>query len=252
MHRRDVTDNHNRYPRERRPHRHLGSNATTTCRSSGAAHTRTMNALEPAARVQHRLAPLALALLTLVVGCAAPTTRQTGAGAESAPAAPSTRPEPPVSPLVVEKRWLDEWFHGTPVVIALHGDSALHVEVPLAHSFAAGSSTIKPALAAVLDRVATSLRRQAGTRVSIAAAADVGGAAAQASNRTQQVRDHLVARGVPGARISSLGIVRAGEPVQLQIVVAAQPISRLDDRALPVPAAAVKPTAATPESAPRR
>jgi outer membrane protein OmpA-like peptidoglycan-associated protein len=211
-----------------------------------------MNALEPTDRVQHRLAPLALALLTLVVGCAAPTTRQTGTGAESAPAAPSTRPEPPVSPLVVEKRWLDEWFHGTPVVIALHGDSALHVEVPLAHSFAAGSSTIKPALAAVLDRVATSLRRQAGTRVSIAAPADSGGAAAQASNRTQQVRDHLVARGVPGARITSLGIVRAGEPVQLQIVVAAQPISRLDDRALPVPAAAVKPTAATPESAPRR
>jgi hypothetical protein len=88
--------------------------------------------------------------------------------------------------------------------------------------------------------------------VSIAAPADSGGAAAQASNRTQQVRDHLVARGVPGARITSLGIVRAGEPVQLQIVVAAQPISRLDDRALPAPAASVKPTAATPESAPRR
>jgi len=252
MHRRDVTDNHNRYPRERRPDRDLGSNATMTCRSSGASHNRTMNALEPAAYVQHRLAPLALALLTLVVGCAAPTTRQTGAGGESAPATPSTRPEPPVSPLVVEKRWLDEWFHGTPVVITLHGDSALSVEVPLAHSFAAGSNTIKPALAAVLDRVATSLRRQAGTRVSIAAPADSGGAAAQASNRTQQVRDHLVARGVPGARITSLGIVRAGEPVQLQIVVATQPISRLDDRALPVPAAAVKPTAATPESAPRR
>lgn len=217
----------------------------------------TMDAFEPCSQLRRGVAPLALALLTLVVGCAAPTTRSGTpsvwpGGSDTAPSSPAARPDAPVSPLVVEKRWLDDWFRGTPVVIALQGDNALNVEVPLAHSFAAGSNTIRPALAAVLDRVATSLRRQAGMRVSIAAPSDIGGAATQVSNRTQQVREHLVGRGVPGSRITSLGSARAGAPVQLQIVVAPQPISHLDDRTQAAPAAGIKPTAAIPGSAPRR
>jgi outer membrane protein OmpA-like peptidoglycan-associated protein len=203
-----------------------------------------MNALESSLQTPRRVAlPALLALLTVVAGCAAPTAPRGSGGADAPWAWPGSAEPAPVSPLVVEKQWLDDWFRGTPVVIALQGDSTLHVEVPLAHSFAPGSNTIKPALAAVLDRVATSLRRQAGTRVSIAAPADSGGAATRASSRTQQVRDHLVGRGVPGPRITSLGTARAGAPVQLQIVLAAQPISRLDDRALPPPAAGLKPSA---------
>ena len=164
---------------------------------------------------------------------------------------PPGRPAPPapVSPLVAEQRWLDDWFRGTPVVIALADPGTLNVEVPLANSFDAGSSALKPALVAVLDRVATSLRRQATLRVSVAAPADAGGAAPLATTRTQRVREHLVSRGVAAVRVAGGASARAGAPVQLRMVIAPQPIARLDDARLPVPALGVKPVAA---SSPKR
>lgn len=200
----------------------------------------------------------ALPWLILLGGCATPAS-QPGEAVPSAPVAdapaPATtpgRPAPVVSPLVSEQRWLDEWFRGTPVTIALADATTLAVDVPLANSFDARSSAIKPALAAVLDRVATSLRRQPPMRVSIAAPSDAGDSTALASARAQRVRDHLVSRGVAATRITGVGTARAGAPVQLRLLVAPQAIGRLDDAALPVPASGVKPTSAAPASAAKR
>jgi len=200
----------------------------------------------------------ALAVLAVLTGCAAPGPRPGSSGpASQGPygieSGASSRPPPTVSPLVTEQRWLDEWFHGTPVVIAMPDDNTLAVDVPLANSFNAGSSNIKPALAAVLDHVATSLRRQPAMRVSVVAApADANGAAGLASTRAQRVREHLVSRGVPGTRLAGAGTARAGSAVQLRMVITVQPISRLDDATLPVPTMGVKPVAATPASAAKR
>lgn len=193
--------------------------------------------------------PLALlALVGALAGCAAPAPGRSGTattGAEPATVPPPSRPAAPapVSPLVAEQRWLDEWFRGTPVVIALADITTLNVEVPLAHSFNNGSSVLKPALAAVLDRVATSLHRQTTLRVSVAAPADAGGTAALAAARTQRVREHLVARGVAAARVAGGPSARDGAPVQLRLVLAPQPVSRLNDATLPVPTMGVKPVA---------
>jgi hypothetical protein len=141
-----------------------------------------------------------------------------------------------VSPLVTEKRWLDEWFRGTPVVIALADDNTLAVDVPLVHSFESGQSSVKPALAAVLDRVATSLRRQAGLRVAITAPSDgVGSNAALVSARAQQVRSHLLSRGVAPTRVSTIGRTRPGAPVQLRLLMTPPAIERLGEASLRVP-----------------
>lgn len=185
--------------------------------------------------------PFLLALLALIAGCATPTAAPPGAspgtpGSADGTAAPSRPLSPTVSPLVSEQRWLDEWFRGTPVVIAMSDINTLTVDVPLVNAFEPGSSGLKPALAAVLDRVATSLRRQPSMRVSIAAPPDAAGPnATLATARANQVRGHLVSRGVPATRMAAVGTARPGAPVQLRLLVATQAIGRLDDTALPTP-----------------
>ena len=201
-----------------------------------------------------------------LVACSTPATGPgigppAGSGATPAPAtagAPSSVPArpaaPPVlSPLVNEQRWLDEWFRGTPVSIVLADANTLAVDVPLANSFDSGSNNLKPALVAVLDRVATSVRRQASVRISIAAPTDAtGGSVALAAARAQKMRDHLVSRGVPATRMAGVGTARAGAPVQLRLMTLPQAIGRLDDASLPVPAAGVKPAVAVPASGAKR
>ncbi len=159
-------------------------------------------------------------------------------------------PTPVASPLANEKRWLEDWFRGTPVVIALQGPGTLAVDVPLANSFEAGASALKPALAAVLERVAESMRRQGGTRITIAAPADSGGGAALAQARAQRVRDLLVSRQVAATRVSIQPGAANAAAVQLRTTLIAAPITRLDDASLPVPTNGVKPTASRPASAP--
>lgn len=186
-----------------------------------------------------------------------PGTGSGGAPATAPAAAPPSAPARPaapavVTPLVSEQRWLDEWFRGTPVAIALADANTLAVDVPLPNCFDSGSSKLKPALVAVLDRVATSLRRQASVRISIATPSDAGGNAALASARATQVRDHLVSRGVPVTRMAGVGTARAGAPVQLRLMTLPQAIERLDDATLPVPAAGVKPAVAVPASGAKR
>jgi outer membrane protein OmpA-like peptidoglycan-associated protein len=179
-----------------------------------------------------------LMLQALLAGCS--TTPSLPWPTSPGPSGPggAGQPPPPVSPLVAEQRWLEEWFRGTPVVIAMADGNTLAVDVPLVHSFAVGRSSVKPALAAVLDRVATSLHRQQALLVSIAAPDDPGTSnMALASARAQQVRRHLVSRGVPTTRVSSVGTARAGEAVQLRLVTTRQAIGRFDD-ALPSPGVA--------------
>jgi outer membrane protein OmpA-like peptidoglycan-associated protein len=210
----------------------------------------------PASTARATLLARALVILALLGGCAAPAPRS-GAGG-SPPAAPfgsepaTTLPRPAPSPLVTEQRWLDELFRGTPVVIAMPDGDTLTVDVPLANSFAAGSSSIKPALAAVLDRVASSLRRQTAARVSLAVPTDVDGTAALGATRARQVREYLGARGVATTRMTGTGAARAGSAVQLRMMIAPAAIGRLDDATLPVPTLGVKPAAATPASGVKR
>ena len=173
-------------------------------------------------------------------GSTTPAAGDTGLAPRAAPPAPAP------SPLATEKRWLDDWFRGTPVVIALQGPATLAVDVPLANSFETGSTAPKAALVAVIERVAESLRRQTGTRVSVAAAADAGATPAQAQARAQRVRDLLVARQVAATRVSTQPGSAAGSGVQLRISVIAAPIAQLDDGTLPPPAGGVKPVATKP------
>jgi outer membrane protein OmpA-like peptidoglycan-associated protein len=138
------------------------------------------------------------------------------------PALPSQAPTPPVEPpLLAEQRWLTQWFVGTPVVIAMQGDGSLRVEVPLEFSFDAGSALIKPALAAVLDRVATSTRRVDG-RLLIEAPADADAASTQrlSLDRATSLRQHLVARGVGPQHINDAPPAR-GTAVALHLALPA-------------------------------
>src|SRR5688572_18147605 len=107
--------------------------------------------------------PLAVAL---ALGACASRPVQQGP-LPSAPAAPAKAP-----PLAAEQKWLTDWFSGTPVQIGAQDDGALRVAVPLRNSFDPGQAKVKPALGAVLDKVSTSLKRQPGARIEIAAPAD--------------------------------------------------------------------------------
>lgn len=177
-----------------------------------------------------------ITIAALAAGCATAPGGGPGAAPSGSDNGTAARGTPP-SPLATEQRFLDDWFKGTPVAITLQGNGPLVVEVPLVHSFDRGSVVPKAALGAVLDRVAESLRRQPGTRVSVAVAADPGAAASQSLSRMGKVRDHLAARGVAATRVvlQPPGTPTAG--AQLRITLVAAPIMRLDDAAL-MPAAA--------------
>ncbi len=173
---------------------------------------------------------LVLVLLALLAGCATQT-------AGPAPASPA---------LLTEQHWLEDWFRGTPVLVKMHDSQTLTVDVPLGHCFAPGRSEVKPALAAVLDRLATSLRRQATLRLTITAPTDSDGPATLAAGRTQQVREQLLARGVASTRATGLGTGRAGTALQLRLVAVAPLIQQLDDATLPRTGAGAKRTGTAP------
>ena len=157
--------------------------------------------------------------LALSVGCLAgcatgpagkPTLPGSPAAADvprvpAAPAAPAEGATPP-SRLDVERQWLQSWFQGTPVLIARQGP-ALRVDVPLVHAFAPGQPQVKPALGAVLDKVAESLRRNPQARLRLVAAPGDGAGSgpadvALATQRATQVRTHLRQRGVAESRLA--------------------------------------------------
>jgi outer membrane protein OmpA-like peptidoglycan-associated protein len=136
-----------------------------------------------------------------------------GSTPPAAPVAPPTVPSAPQAPppatapqkgsaLAVERQWLQSWFEGTPVLIVQRSETTLSISVPREFCFDAGRSQVKPALAAVLDKVAESLRRKPQLRLpEVAAPGDAASAPALAQRRAAQVRSHLIAHGVAASRI---------------------------------------------------
>jgi len=159
------------------------------------------------------LQPLLVA--TLLSACAGVTPP-----APTAPPAPSTPAQRTAAAeaLAVERQWLDSWFRDTPVKVAQRGDGAVSVEVPREFSFDPGKSNVKPALAAVLDKVAESLRRAPQVRVPLLAAPDDAAVITPlATQRADKMREHLRSRGVAEARLGRPSPA-AASAVQLRLV----------------------------------
>ena len=183
-----------------------------------------------------------LAVLLMSACASSPSSPSQSSGVFSAPAPnagtgdPNAAPRAPApgtpsaTPLATEQRFLEDWFRGTPVVIAAQPPVTLQLDVPLANSFDAGKADIKPALNAVLDRVAQSLLRQNAARVHVNAPADANGNGALAQSRAQRVREALGSKGIAATRVAvTEAAPRAGGPVQLRLTIpatGAQPMAR--------------------------
>ncbi len=108
--------------------------------------------------------------------------------------------------LAIEQQWLQDWFRGTPVRITQRSDGILSIDVPREFCFDSGRSQIKPALSAVLDKVAQSLQRRPTSRLILLAApadpAGVAGVPALGLQRAISVQRHLRDRGIAIARLA--------------------------------------------------
>ena len=156
--------------------------------------------------------------LVLLAGCAtrAPVSTPPSAPPSGTQVPAPARPPAPPPTLASEQQRLAALFEGTPVVFTMQDDGSLRVEVPLRYSFDAGSSTVKPPLAAVLDRLATSQRR-ASSRVLVVAPGDKRGKGITLGNdRAVSARDYLVGRGIAATRFAVSGVI---EPESVRIVV---------------------------------
>lgn len=163
--------------------------------------------------VTHRSTFMALGLLAaLLTGCGtpggtAPGTTSPGTGFPSSGAggsSPSAEAPSPADALEAERKYLVEWFAGTPVVIEIDRVGVLRVEVPLQFAFDARQSKPKPALMKVLDRVGTSLRRVPTSRVHLLAPPDATAPTdgVLVEKRVKAVREEVVSRGVNAIRIA--------------------------------------------------
>ena len=160
----------------------------------GAKHNPGMNRL-------HRIAPLCL--LALVLGACTSVPR----GPATVPASAATAPAVVLPTLASEQKRLGDLFADTPVTVQRTADDRLRLHVPLRFSFDAGRAAVKPPLAALLDRLATSLRQQSGFGVRINASGDSRGAGASqlARERAAATRDYLIAKGAPANRFGEAG-----------------------------------------------
>ena len=162
-------------------------------------------------------------------GCAGLAPQRSGAPPAQTPAqTPAPTPAPSgasartqaAEVLAIEQQWLQDWFRGTPVRIALRSDGILTIDVPREFCFEAGRSRILPALSAVLDKVAQSLNRRPTTRLTgLAGPADpagVGGPAALGLQRATAMQRHLRDRGIALARLAE-PLAEGSTGVQLRI-----------------------------------
>ena len=147
---------------------------------------------------------IALAVALALAGCGS-----VPRGPVSAPgAAPVPVPAAPSLPtLASEQRRLGDLFADTPVTVQRGADGRLRLHVPLRFSFDPGRAAVKPPLAALLDRLAVSLKQQGGFSVRINASGDARTAAAGqlARERAAATRDYLIARGAPPGRFIEAG-----------------------------------------------
>lgn len=137
------------------------------------------------------LLPMVLAL-SACAGLTPPAPQRPPMNADQRAAAPSA--------LAAERRWLQSWFEGTPVRIEQEPGGPVAIDVPLRYCFDEGSSRIKPPLAAVLDKLAESLRRVPAARLALLAAP--GGPGGLALQRADRIRRHLLSRGVAAEQIA--------------------------------------------------
>ncbi len=86
--------------------------------------------------------------------------------------------------------------------ITQRSEAAFTIDVPRDYCFDAGRSTVKPPLAAVLDKLAQSLQRKPAARVELLAApGDSAAASPLAQQRADSVRRYLIARSVSSAQL---------------------------------------------------
>lgn len=152
--------------------------------------------------------PFPLLAGLLLAGCA--TTQNTSPAPMSSRAPVLAVPQAAPPALAAEKHWLEDLFRDTPVAVSAAPDAGVRVQVPLKYSFDDGKDQVKPPLAAVLDKVAASLHRQPRAQLRVAAPAGA---------RAENVRQQLLKRGVPAARIVPL--VARGDAVELRFWVPA-------------------------------
>ena len=151
-------------------------------------------------------------------GCASGPTPEPSAPVAppaSAPT-PAERKTAAASTLSVERQWLGAWFKGTPVVVAQRQNGAVVVEVPGEFCFEPGQDAIKPALAAVLDKVAQSMRRTPIAELHLIAAPVDAGGAALGLRRAGRIYDFLRSHGVSEARLVKPSTT-GGTAVQLRM-----------------------------------
>ncbi len=183
------------------------------------------DAMLPTRVVRWRLGAglLSTAALLALHGCATQGPQDKAAAPPETPG-PATKPAPAPTPrasaLSIERQWLQSWFEGTPVRIVQQGADVMSVDVPLEFCFEAGKSKPKPPLVAVLDKVAQSLLRRPNLRLDSLAAPGDGAASQLAQQRGNQVRAHLLARGVPVRQLAAPSVTTAAA-VQLRIEAAA-------------------------------
>lgn len=135
----------------------------------------------------------------------------------SAAAPPAMTPAQRPSAVAIERQWLQSWFEGTPVRIEQRSESSFSIDVPREFCFEAGRSEVKPALAAVLDKLAQSLQRKPALRVQLLAApGDAAGASTLAQQRAVSVRKHLLARGVSSEQLTAATVTQAAA-VQVRV-----------------------------------
>jgi outer membrane protein OmpA-like peptidoglycan-associated protein len=173
------------------------------------------------------LVPLMVALAAAGCASVAPTPSASPASPASATSAPpltaAEQKTAAAGALAVERKWLASWFDKTPVVIGQRSDGAVTIEVPRDFCFDRGRSAVKPALAAVLDKVAESMRRVPGAQLPLLAAPDDGsGAAKLALQRSTEILEHLRGRGVNAARLGKPAATTVAA-VQLRIEAAPAP-----------------------------
>jgi outer membrane protein OmpA-like peptidoglycan-associated protein len=172
------------------------------------------------------LLPAAGQVLLGCAGSAPNAPPEPGTAPATAPAFPAPPPSADAraavpAALAAERQWLQSWFQGTPVWIAQGQDGALSIDVPREFSFDSGKSTVKPALAAVLSKVAESMRRVPLARITLLAAPQDGSVTAPlATQRAAQVQKHLISSGVPAARLARPTVTSAAA-VQLRMEAAA-------------------------------
>jgi len=158
-----------------------------------------------------RFLSISVLALVLLAGCAT----RAPVGAPSPSVAPGAA-HPPQPTLGAEQQRLAALFDGTPVVFAMQPDGSLRVEVPLRFSFDPGSFTVKPPLAAVLDRIATSQRRGSSRLLVVAPGDKRGKGLTLGSDRAGSTRDYLVGRGIAATRFTLSSVI---EPDLVRIVV---------------------------------